>query len=87
MDVNNDDFSDYYDNNNGMANEDSSSGKGLAHGSVMAIVMKRPMTQQELDADHEKREKAVDMAKEKAIRFYEQKGEAKRKCSLWWRLS
>ena len=27
----------------------------------------RPMTQQELNADHEKREKAVDMAMEKAI--------------------
>ena len=50
MDVNNNDFSDYYDNNNGMADEDSSSGKGVAHGFVMAFVMKRPMTQQELDA-------------------------------------
>jgi hypothetical protein len=39
------------------------------------------MTQRELDADHEKREKAVDMVMEKAIRF-EEKGEAKRKCSL-----
>ena len=29
----------------------------------------RPMTQQELDAEHEKREKAVDMAMEKAILF------------------
>ncbi len=38
----------------------------------------RPMTQQELDAEHEKREKAVDMAMEKAIQFEEQKGEAKR---------
>ena len=35
----------------------------------------------ELDADHEKREKAVDMMMEKAIQF-EEKGEAKRKCSL-----
>jgi hypothetical protein len=41
----------------------------------------RPMTQRELDVEHEKREKAVDMAMEKAIRF-EEKGEAKRKCSL-----
>ena len=31
MDVNNDDFHDY-DNNNGMADEDSSLGEGLAHG-------------------------------------------------------
>lgn len=37
----------------------------------------RPMTQRELDAEREKREKAVDMAMEKAIRF-EEKGEAKR---------
>ena len=36
---------------------------------VMAFVVKRPMTQQELDAEHEKREKAVDMAMEKAILF------------------
>jgi hypothetical protein len=64
-----------------MADEDSSSDKGVAHGFVLAFVMKRPMTQQELDVYHEKREKAVDMAMEKAIRF-EEKGEAKRKCSL-----
>ena len=37
----------------------------------------RPMTQRELDEEREKREKAVDMAMEKAIRF-EEKGEAKR---------
>ena len=43
----------------------------------------RPMTQQELDAEHERREKPVDMAIEnKAIQFEEQKQEAKRKCSL-----
>jgi hypothetical protein len=40
------------------------------------------MTQRELDADPAKKEKAVDMAMAKAIRFEEQKGEAKRKCSL-----
>jgi hypothetical protein len=77
MDVNNDDFYDY-DNNNGTADEDSSLGEGVAHGFVMAFVMKRPMTQRELDADHEKREKAVDMVMEKANQF-EEKGEAKRK--------
>jgi tetratricopeptide (TPR) repeat protein len=37
----------------------------------------RAMTQRELDAEKEKREKAVDMAMEKAIRF-EEKGEARK---------
>jgi hypothetical protein len=37
----------------------------------------RPMTQRELDAERTKREKAVDMVMEKAIRF-EERGEAKR---------
>ena len=54
--------------------------KVVCHGAMMGENT-RPMTQQELDAEHEKREKAVDMVMEKAIRF-EEKGEAKRKYSL-----
>ena len=42
--------------------------KVVWHGIAMGENV-RPMTQQELDADHEKREKAVDMAMEKAILF------------------
>jgi hypothetical protein len=53
-------------------------GKVVRH-SITTGENARPMTQQELDAEHEKREKAVDMmAMEKAILFEEQKGEAKR---------
>ena len=42
--------------------------KVVRHG-IMTGENARPMTQQELDADHEKREKAVDMGMEKVILF------------------
>jgi hypothetical protein len=41
-------------------------GKVVRHG-ITTGENARPMTQRELDAEHEKREKAVDMAMEKAI--------------------